>query len=393
MKISFNPLETLSNLSDDVLGDKSYQLKSRASSPINKKTLSDIKGVAGSSAGAITAFLVAIGCTPEEIDDMMKGKKTDFTKSLLTKGAPLNMLYLLGGSLRKSNRGWAEQMKAKLEGVTDDWKWDLSLNRNVLGVVLGRIFRINNTVEDTKNALDSRIDIASFLRSILAKKKEGVTKMTFQQLKHFKPLKEDKDQGHTPELAICGTNTTTQKSVLFSQKTTPHMDIVDAVLISMSIPFFFPSFQINEENAKKIIVKSEGGAKGECYKWLDIYGTYVDGGVQDNFPIFKVHEMFGWQKDKMLGLYLGEDENPFTFSTTGPNYPMWTNCDRKNKTVDESDLAILALPHGKLSTASMGAIDKDIAADVTIDVLNTMFSYLGTYLEYTPSKQTATVNP
>jgi NTE family protein len=78
----------------------------------------------------------------------------------------------------------------------------------------------------------------------------------------FEDLKELSTTNEAKELYLIGANLSTGYSEIFSYETTPNMKVVDAVRISMSLPFFFSSVKH----------KITG----------DIY---VDGGLFDNYPI------------------------------------------------------------------------------------------------------------
>ncbi|PCJ81238.1 MAG: hypothetical protein COA49_05875 [Bacteroidetes bacterium] len=77
------------------------------------------------------------------------------------------------------------------------------------------------------------------------------------------------------DLYTTGTCLNKQKLLVFSNETYPDMRIIDAVLISMSIPFYFEAMFIDEFGK----VYSENSSSIP----LDIV---VDGGIIGNFPIF-----------------------------------------------------------------------------------------------------------
>ncbi|MFN7832332.1 MAG: patatin-like phospholipase family protein, partial [Bacteroidota bacterium] len=70
------------------------------------------------------------------------------------------------------------------------------------------------------------------------------------------------------KLSFTGTNLTIGKTVVFSVDTTPDFPIADATRISMSLPYIFKPYVINEQK-----------------KGYPPCGTYVDGGVWNNLPI------------------------------------------------------------------------------------------------------------
>jgi NTE family protein len=75
------------------------------------------------------------------------------------------------------------------------------------------------------------------------------------------------------DLLICGANLSTGKSVLFSHKHTPQFPVADAVRISMSLPGFKP-----------YVIRRRVVGWPPC-------GTYVDGGVWNNLPFREIGSM------------------------------------------------------------------------------------------------------
>ena len=75
------------------------------------------------------------------------------------------------------------------------------------------------------------------------------------------------------ELLLTGTNLSTGRTQLFSHKTTPRFPVADAVRISMSLPFLYKPYLVDEDRR----------GWPEC-------GTYVDGGVWNNIPFREFDE-------------------------------------------------------------------------------------------------------
>ncbi|SKC45523.1 patatin-like phospholipase family protein [Maledivibacter halophilus] len=71
------------------------------------------------------------------------------------------------------------------------------------------------------------------------------------------------------DLYIIGTDISTNSSMLFSYETTPDMEVAEAVRISMSIPLFFESIEINKDMSYK----------------NSISHVFSDGGIMRNYPI------------------------------------------------------------------------------------------------------------
>ena len=84
----------------------------------------------------------------------------------------------------------------------------------------------------------------------------------------FKDTSLHKDNRHFKELFIIGTDITRSTSTIFSHKTTPNMEVAEAVRISMSVPLLFESIKtscdINSSDTQTI---------------------FVDGGMLYNYPI------------------------------------------------------------------------------------------------------------
>lgn len=150
--------------------------------------LKNITRVAGTSAGAINATLLALGYTSSEVSDLIA--KTNF-KNFEDNSwfFPTNITRIL----RKY--GWNKG------DAFHQW--------------IGE--QINNKTQN-KN-------------------------FTFSQ------LKEAIDNGHDSfrDLYVVATNLSQQKSVVFSHETTPDMPIKDAVRMSMSIPLYFAAFKLSND--------------------------------------------------------------------------------------------------------------------------------------------------
>ncbi|MGG3641456.1 patatin-like phospholipase family protein [Bacillus gobiensis] len=169
-----------------------------------KKILENIERFGGTSAGAITALLLGLGYKLDEIRIEMES--VDFQKF--------------------KDDSWGE--------IRDTTR----LFFNGFGRYKGNKFR-------------------SWLEKRICKKTDGRSQITFAELKKLTGK----------EVFFQGTNVSTHRIETFSLEYTPNMPVIDAVRISMSIPFFFDSVE-----------------------WEGSY--YVDGGMLDNFPI----RLFDWKR-------------------------------------------------------------------------------------------------
>jgi NTE family protein len=150
--------------------------------------LKGIKRVAGTSAGAINATLLALGYTSSEVSDLIA--KTNF-KSFEdhSKFFPTNILRMIrqfGWNKGNAFQNWiGERIKAKV-----------------------------NKADYTFGELHDAI-------------KQGNPNLC--------------------ELYVIATNLSLQKSVVFSHESTPNVPIRDAVRMSMSIPLYFQAFNYSKE--------------------------------------------------------------------------------------------------------------------------------------------------
>lgn len=85
----------------------------------------------------------------------------------------------------------------------------------------------------------------------------------------FKNTSIHKDKRPFLDLYIIGTDISTNSSKIFSYETTPLIEVANAVRISMSIPIFFESIKISED---------ESSQKSTTH-------IFSDGGVMRNYPI------------------------------------------------------------------------------------------------------------
>ena len=153
-----------------------------------KRVLSDIKRTAGTSAGAITAALVALGASSQRVQEIVGGTKfrTFMDDSF--------------GVVRDMNR------------LVNDYGW-----------FKGEAF--SGWLQKQIYSLCGKPDL------------------TFGELR-------DRANKKPPfrELYVVGTNLTQQMPMIYSAEVTPNTPIWEAVRISMSIPLFFASVRVNPGN-------------------------------------------------------------------------------------------------------------------------------------------------
>lgn len=164
--------------------------------------LGSIDHVAGTSAGAITSLMVALGLKTDEVRHLALDV-LDFRK--FEDGS-----CLLGNASRVIHRyGW--------------FKGDYFL---------------------------------CFVECLIARHLDGNPRATFADLAAKVEHRKDGDP-HYRYLRVFGTNVTTNRSVMFSAETHPDMALADAVRISMSIPYFFAAREATIDGKPDVFV--DGG--------------------------------------------------------------------------------------------------------------------------------------
>lgn len=148
--------------------------------------LASIERVAGTSAGAITALMVALGYTPAEIHDVV--------------------LQVDLGDFRDGS------FPGDLKRLVDDYGW-------------------------------YKGDDAQCVLECLVERKTASKTTTFAQLHR---MRQD-GQARMRDLVIFGTDVDTRQSVEFSRHSHPQMSLAAAARISMSIPFFFAARELNDD--------------------------------------------------------------------------------------------------------------------------------------------------
>lgn len=298
-----------------------------------KKILQRIQGVAGTSAGAITALMISLGMTSDEITKEVKG--TDFTKFFdsatprvmpkptMDFGAPAKYeiredsiseqakLRSTGdpGAIRK----FASDLQSESEKIGPGhlpgwivWAGIAPLLRSVsegseslssvLGygasAVLGSPFdklvadwQHYFTYLDRDMGFFSGLAAREYLDQLIAKRAAVIMngkEETFRNL----PFRLHKDI-FKRELLVCGANLSTGKTVLFSARPehTPNFPVADAVRISMSLPLIYKPYVISR--------KMPGWP--EC-------GTYVDGGLWNNIPLREIEPLPAGQDPASTGI-------------------------------------------------------------------------------------------
>lgn len=98
-----------------------------------------------------------------------------------------------------------------------------------------------------------------WIKEIIALQFEGSKKAPPYTFSDFKQASLHKGQRPFLDLYVIGTDMTRRSSTIFSAQTTPNMEVAEAVRISMSIPLYFESINLKNYKEAKPHVFSDGG--------------------------------------------------------------------------------------------------------------------------------------
>lgn len=264
--------------------------------------LEEIKRVGGTSAGAITALLVGLGFSFDEIEHLCD------IKTLPGCDLPqIKFTQLLDGPhgatiLAAKNKDWSQEEKFFGELTAGFFSGVKTAVKGTVKVIVNAKTLKNDyypVYKYLKNNLglcsgDTLYNLADMLirkqyAAKIGKKIEDIDQpVTFQQLK---------DAGFK-DLYFVGVNTETGCAEYFSYENTPSMLVANAVRISMSIPGVF--------TPQPKIVKDE---HGQLQSSQDLY---VDGGVLYNYPV----KLFDFETDQ-YGHFNREGRQKVNKSTLG----------------------------------------------------------------------------
>lgn len=258
--------------------------------------LSNIRNVAGSSAGGITAFALALGYTPKEIYDLISGldfvklqDQKPMTQAIDTAAKTAN--FLMGTGLLKAATNSTTPVAAALQLASH-------FNESRSPISAGQLFNLFND-----SHLYEGEELLKLARKLLADK--GLDpEMTFEE-HHQLTMKARQAEGKVlfKDLFLTGTkidkNNNNTSSVTFCHKFTPKVKLVDAFRATASFPFAYKLHPIEIDNEV-------------CY--------FSDGGIKRNYPmdIFDCEDPDFLSKDAKLvkvgpGLYSNERRiNPCT---------------------------------------------------------------------------------
>lgn len=247
--------------------------------------LSELKRVAGTSAGAITAALLAVGYTPEELSKIMLGKDT--FELLDPKGRLEADLVQLAQN---------PTVKAGLAAIARDyWQGGSAI-----------LHPIRNAEEVYKRLLECtglcKGDTFQQWIDDLIYEKTGIRDCTFEEL-HRKAVnaKQCKDL-HIFAVRLGGKRSSEPEPVRFEWENYGNLTIASAIRASMSIPGVFKPHILRFKDQQGTFLRPE-------------LGSYVDGGVLKNYPLdafddrkYQNQKNWGGESNrKTLGLSLHVD--------------------------------------------------------------------------------------
>lgn len=194
--------------------------------------LSQIKRVAGSSSGALTACLTCFNLPFNEIKNI--SSFLDYKKMPQKETVPL--------------REVTNNFKMEFERLFGD---------------LDSIYRLINNY-----GWYSSQYFYSWIKDVIASQFDHNKKQPPYTFEDFKNNDIHLNNRPFKDLYIVGTDVSYKTSVIFSYNTTPKMEVAEAIKISMSIPLFFEAVKIDEQYRNGIN-----------------HHVFVDGGLMRNYPI------------------------------------------------------------------------------------------------------------
>ncbi|WP_330586928.1 patatin-like phospholipase family protein [Aminipila terrae] len=216
--------------------------------------IKNVKRVAGSSAGAIAACITSFNLPFDQTKTM--AESLDYSKVPATKSF-------------------------------DEPKNFTKAERNQLDRVFGNIDCVYRLIK--KYGWYSSSYFYDWIRYQIAGQFDPFKKNPPYTFADFRNSDLHRDGREFKELYIIGTDISTKTSTVFSAADTPHVEVAQAIRISMSVPIFF-------EAIKSDYSKTDGEEKPK---------VYADGGIMYRYPITLFDETL--PKDQTLGGFLAGD--------------------------------------------------------------------------------------
>ena len=320
----------------------------------------DVKGFAGTSAGALVACLAAAGVDSATLVDVESRRNLiDAVHDVVPEIRTLTDLFGRGGwTAIRALRSTA----AVISAIPTLLRWILGgVTLTLLGAVtlsaeawfglpgavfvtvmwLG-IFAFVAYVAVGLARLDTlRFALSKFLKSRVFNNPNASTEVTFSD---FNGVAKDESGGVRPLLKIIASNISRKQLELFSCDTSPSVPVADAVCASVCIPFIFVPWRI----------------KGV---------RYVDGGVVSNFPAWPFDEEKALDPDALtIGFQIGDPPGPPP-SAAPPaalDRPVfWPTAVFRTALFGSRQLSVRAVGRAELITlpTRLGVLDFDLAGD------------------------------
>ncbi|SDJ51494.1 S8 family serine peptidase [Microbulbifer yueqingensis] len=291
---------------------------------IENGRLRNIRGVAGASAGAITALAMSLGMTSAELERISDPRYKDFEEFFDLPASPRNVPALGRNCVNGSSSSvlndylfnplqsiLREGLEAIIPDVLEGRLNPSSISRQLVGqlrsglhsrAVRGiqhgdglrdkllspaMIYYAQNLWEDL--GLFSGCAARAFFDQLI-RQRGGTANMNFA----------DHQRRFGVKLVLTGSNLETGRTMMFSADYTPQMPVADAVRISMGLPGLFKPVRISRRQAAAIVL----GARHRPRISNAYEGLYVDGGLWNNLPmpVFAADE---GSTPATLGLALG----------------------------------------------------------------------------------------
>jgi predicted acylesterase/phospholipase RssA len=290
----------------------------------------------GTSAGAITAALLAAGYSSDEMMEALaekKGGKSVFSNFMGDPGSFSDSPLVQDGALAKFLEEIdipiiPDAIEKRLDQAVLNWMASSPKANHLFSFVeLGGWYSADNFLKWIIRKLDS---------GEYNGKSRNFSKMTLKQFR----------QATGKDLSLVGSDTTMEMMLVLNHRTAPDLPVVWAVRMSMSIPLLW----------QEVVWQKEWGK----YRDMEMVGhTIVDGGLLSNFPIElfisdlkTVTEVMGDKTNQnVLGLLI--DENlpvPGTKSSKG---------DTNKGKFDINQLATVQRINHLINTV-LGARDKSV---------------------------------
>jgi NTE family protein len=246
---------------------------------LGEVSLNDIRRVGGTSAGAITAAALAMGCNLERIHEL--SSSLDFRDLLDDKRGNISTQSKLLKAVSKHEEGkpffWS---KIPVKPIKIPLAYRMHQDK---GIYEGEFAR--NWIENM---------IREQVRIVTEGKYDG-TYLTFGELHELT----NQFPGIFRDLFVVGANVTRGEKMIFSYNNPETKDVIisDAIRISMSIPYLFkPHHMYYKVDGQRVIETSRD--------------FWTDGGVYDNYPI----DIFDDPA------FISEDEEPLKQADNGRMY-------------------------------------------------------------------------